>query len=155
MHTTDRVERAVELGTQGCACSEAVLLAYGVECGLAPDSALRLASGLAGGVGRSGGVCGALSAAVLVLGLRLGPENLADRAGRVRSMDAAGELLERFAALHGSTDCCDLCATAMAGTDITTLKGAQALRLSGWPEQMVRSAAECLQAVLDQRAGPG
>ena len=153
-----RVEQAVERGEQGCSCSEAVLLSYG--CGkdgnggeLSPELALRLASGLAGGIGRSGGVCGAVSAAVLALGLRLGPENLEDRAGRVRAMDGAGELLRLFTERHGSTQCRDLCGRVMVGLDMNTAEGVQVLRQSGWPERMIRSASELMEAVSGEEGG--
>ena len=56
-------------------CSEAALLVvnFGFEGGLTTEQALCLGSGFGGGVGGSGCVCGALSGAVMALGLFLGP----------------------------------------------------------------------------------
>ncbi|MDF1578392.1 MAG: C-GCAxxG-C-C family protein [Desulfobulbales bacterium] len=56
-------------------CSEAALLVINSGFGgdLSADQVLRLGSGFAGGIGGSGCVCGALSGAVMALGLFLGP----------------------------------------------------------------------------------
>lgn len=56
-------------------CSEAALLVInlGFKGGLTAQQALCLGSGFGGGVGGSGCVCGALSGAVMALGLFLGP----------------------------------------------------------------------------------
>jgi len=50
-------------------CAQATLLAYAADYGLEKDKALQVAVGFGGGIGRKQDVCGAVSAAVVVLGL--------------------------------------------------------------------------------------
>jgi C_GCAxxG_C_C family probable redox protein len=58
-------------------CAEAALLVVnlGFKGGLTARQALSLGNGFGGGVGGSGCVCGALSGAVMALGLFLGPDS--------------------------------------------------------------------------------
>jgi len=56
-------------------CSEALLLVlnHGFNGGLSSEQAAQLGSGFCGGMGEAGCTCGALSGAVMGLGLLLGP----------------------------------------------------------------------------------
>jgi C_GCAxxG_C_C family probable redox protein len=56
-------------------CSEALLLVinHGFDGGLSSEQAAQLGSGFCGGMGEAGCTCGALSGAVMGLGLLLGP----------------------------------------------------------------------------------
>ena len=61
---------------QGYNCAESVLYTLNDELDLQlPPEALRMATGFGGGVGRSGCMCGALSAATMVLGALEGRTN--------------------------------------------------------------------------------
>jgi C_GCAxxG_C_C family probable redox protein len=86
-------------------CAEAVLLALnrGFRAGLSDCHAVALASGLPVGVGGSGCMCGALSGAILALGLLLGGDHPHRNRGSVRRVSAI--LHDRFKAAHGSTCC--------------------------------------------------
>ncbi|MCR5664784.1 MAG: C-GCAxxG-C-C family protein [Oscillospiraceae bacterium] len=61
-------EEAVRIHGQGCNCAQSVLAACGKYTGLEPETALRVAAGFGGGV-RSGEICGAISGAVMTIGL--------------------------------------------------------------------------------------
>lgn len=50
-------------------CSQAVLMAYADQLGLTDEAAFSLAAGFGGGIARNGEVCGAVSGAVMVLGM--------------------------------------------------------------------------------------
>ena len=73
----NRAEKAAALFADGCNCSQAVFAAFADEFGLDEALAKRLACGLGGGVGRMREVCGAVSAAAMVLGMRSGPDKAA------------------------------------------------------------------------------
>ena len=70
----DRAEKAAAFFTDGCNCAQAVFTAFADELGLDEELAKRLACGLGGGVGRMREVCGAVSAAAMVIGMRQGPD---------------------------------------------------------------------------------
>ena len=58
---------------QGNNCIESVIKTCNDTMNLQlPDVAIRMASGMGGGIGRSGCVCGALSGACLVIGALVG-----------------------------------------------------------------------------------
>lgn len=63
-------ERAVELFMSGKNCSQAVFVAFATDLGLTEDMALAISIGLGGGVGRMREVCGAISGASMVVGLK-------------------------------------------------------------------------------------
>lgn len=61
-------EEAVLIHQTGCNCAQSVLAACGKYTGLERETALRVAEGFGGGV-RSGEICGAISGAVMAIGL--------------------------------------------------------------------------------------
>lgn len=99
---------AVDLFCNGCNCSQAVLSVYAGRYGLDPTMAMRIATGLGGGVGRMGGTCGTLTGAALVLGLELGPTESGDQKAKDRTYAATRLLQQRFIEKHGSNQCKEL-----------------------------------------------
>ena len=96
----DREERACELHRSGCNCAQSILMAYADEAGLTEDSAYRLGTFFGGGM-RRGEVCGAVAAALMILGLREGtPDNQAN--------PKAARLMQAFRAEYGSLYCREL-----------------------------------------------
>lgn len=63
-------DRAVELFMEGKNCSQAVFAAFAPDLGLPEETALAIAIGLGGGVGRMREVCGAISGSAMVVGLK-------------------------------------------------------------------------------------
>ena len=59
----------------GCNCAQAVALAFADECGCDSDFMFRAASAFGGGMCRMREVCGALSGAMIVIGLIYGEGN--------------------------------------------------------------------------------
>ncbi len=102
----------------GFNCARAVLAAYGVELGLERDAALKLASPLGAGIARMGQVCGALTGALMVIGLRFGAANAWNKIQKARAQKRAERFLEKFKKVHGSVNCCEL-----IGFDLSTAEG--------------------------------
>ncbi|MCK4703368.1 C_GCAxxG_C_C family protein [Candidatus Bathyarchaeota archaeon] len=105
MDTREKAVRAAEgYAAEGFLCSEAVLLALSESMGVESEFIPRIATGFAAGVARTGNVCGALSGAVMGLGLRYGrdaPETEPDRRPHWFSRWAA----EAFETAYGSVTC--------------------------------------------------
>ena len=97
----DRAEKAAALFTGGCNCAQAVFAAFADEFGMDEELAKRVACGLGGGVGRMREVCGAVSGASLVMGLRHGPDKTA-------VYPLVQDFCAKFKEKHGSIRCCDL-----------------------------------------------
>ena len=67
-------KEAVRLHCEGCNCCQAVLMSSCEQFGLTKEQAYRLAAFFGAGM-RSGEVCGAVTGALMALGLRYGDEN--------------------------------------------------------------------------------
>jgi C_GCAxxG_C_C family probable redox protein len=103
----ERVDRAVQLFREGYTCSQAILMIYGEPLGLCREHACRLASGFSGGL-RMGETCGAVTGAIMVLGLQLGSANPQDQQAKANTYAAVVEFQNRFATQADSTRCMDL-----------------------------------------------
>ena len=102
-------DKAVELFSTGMNCAQAVFCAFAEDFGMDAETAAKVSSGLGGGVGRMREVCGAMTGATLVLGMKYGPDKAAVYA-KVQEFAAA------FKAELGSIVCREL----LAGTGATS-----------------------------------
>ena len=102
-----KAETAVKI-FESCNCAQAVLGAYAGDLGLDMDKALQTAVGFGGGMGRLQETCGAVSGAVLVLGLS---SNFKEGDSRDK-IDAVykkvRELIGEFTERKGSAKCREL-----------------------------------------------
>jgi C_GCAxxG_C_C family probable redox protein len=89
------------------------------------ESALRVASGFGGGMGCMGEACGAVTGAIMVLGLRHGAAT-ADREAKEQVYQKVSEFIQRFKARNGTMTCREL-----LGCDISTPEGLQRMRDQG------------------------
>jgi C_GCAxxG_C_C family probable redox protein len=142
----NRVATAAQLFRDGCACSQAILAVYGEPLGLDRDTALRISAGFAGGM-RLGETCGAVTGAIMVLGLRYASENSDKGEGRADVYARVVEFADRFRRQNGSCICRDL-----LGCDISTPDGMKQARGQNLFKtkcvEMVESAATILDAML-------
>ena len=95
-------ERAAELFGKGFNCSQAVFAAFCDKFGMDEKTALKVASGLGGGVGRMREVCGAFTGAVMVLGLKFGNTIGRDRAAKGKDYERVQLFAKRFKEELGS-----------------------------------------------------
>jgi C_GCAxxG_C_C family probable redox protein len=114
MNATDRAER---LFRGPCNCCQSVLGSMGPDLGLDEGSAIRLGTAFGGGMGRMGGVCGAVTGAFLALGLRFGDEE-AEGESKEHVYRLVRSFVEEFRSLHGSILCREL-----LGCEIGTPEG--------------------------------
>ncbi len=112
-------EKAVNYFSQKLHCSQSVLAAYAEECGITEEKAIKLGSCLGTGM-RKGEVCGAVTGALMVLGLLYGQNKAGDVEGRQRSNEVNDLMMNRFKEKCGSYICNDL-----LGCDIKTKEGIQ------------------------------
>jgi len=99
-------------------CSQKVLGHYAEQYGLSKDLAIKLATGLGGGMGRMAGTCGAVSGAYLVLGLEYGPSDNQSFDAKDITYTKVREFHQYFSEKHGSCTCHKL-----LGCDISTPEG--------------------------------
>ena len=79
------------------------------------DSALpQLASGFGGGVGHKGSLCGALTGAVIAIGMKIGRTDPKDRKTLQKVYDKCQQFWGQFEKEFGSVNCLDTSAKVMA-----------------------------------------
>ncbi len=142
----NRVETAVSRFAAGFNCSQAVFSAYSERFGLDEKTALKIAAGFGGGMGRMAETCGAVTGALMVLGLKYGGTS-PDRQAKELAYERVRTFADRFKACHGSLACRDL-----LGCDLSTAEGQEAARQNNLFATMcpkfVRDAAEILEEML-------
>lgn len=127
-------------------CAQSVLATCGPEMGLDRETALRVAGGFGGGMGRLGEVCGAVTGAFLVIGLKHGKSHPEDDESETKKKAYAlvYEFADRFRARNGAILCREL-----LGCDISTPSGrAQAKEKGVFNDlcpKLVRDAVEILE----------
>ena len=143
-----KTEVAVEKFVSGFNCAQSVLYAFGPDLGLNADAALKVATGLGGGLGGRGEVCGAVSGGILVLGLKFGRGAQQEKAVAQRAYQKTGELMAAFERVHA---CCT-CRTLLCGCDLRTPEGMQRFREEGLHQKVcvgcVRTVGEILTGML-------
>jgi C_GCAxxG_C_C family probable redox protein len=144
---SDKAEAAVGCFREGFSCSQAILSIYGPEFGLARETALKAGAALGAGMGRLGEACGAVTGAMIVIGLKYGHTEAKDKETKTKTYDRVRDYGERFRALHGSLLCREL-----LGCDLGTAEGMETARQKGYFTELcprfVREAAEILEDVL-------
>ncbi|MEN2983621.1 MAG: C-GCAxxG-C-C family protein [Dictyoglomaceae bacterium] len=116
----DKVEKALSIFNKSFNCSQSVFTAFSEDFGLDEKTALLIASGLGGGIGRTGRICGAVSGAILVLGLKYGFFEEEDiDSGKERIYPKVKEFIKEFETIYRSINCIDL----LGGVDLGTEEG--------------------------------
>ena len=110
-------EIAVTVFSQNFNCSQSVFSAFAARFGLDRETALKLASPFGGGVARRGEVCGAVTGALLALGLARGAEL---PAGKEEIYRLSQVFMRLFEEKHNTVLCRDLIAC-----DLSTPAGYQ------------------------------
>ncbi len=112
----------LQLFSSGFNCAQIVLSCFAERYGMSRDEAFRIATGFGGGIARNGEVCGAVSGAVMALGLCYGRKEGDDGEKQENTYVKVNEFLDRFRALHGSC----VCRVILDGINLRTPEGQKA-----------------------------
>lgn len=107
----DKKDLAAQYHERGYGCAQSVLAPYAPDFGLSEEHALKLGTGFGSGMGRMCEVCGALTGAFMVLGLKYGKVFTdGNRYGNETETTyrLVAELAQKFAARNGSIYCREL-----------------------------------------------
>ena len=142
----DHKEKAKNYFSQQLHCSQAVLAAFAEECGITEEQALKLGSCFGGGM-RKGEVCGAVTGALMALGLLYGQKKAGDAESREMSNKVNDLMMDRFKEKCGSYICNDL-----LGCDITSEEGHKYCLdnnlFTEFCPQMVAAAVEIVEEII-------
>jgi C_GCAxxG_C_C family probable redox protein len=141
-----QMETAVARFIGGFNCSQAVFSTYAGQFGLDDATALKIAAGFGGGMGRMGETCGAVTGAFMVLGLKYG-DTSPNRQAKELIYAKIRKFADRFKARNGSLLCKDL-----LDCDISTPQGHEAAKakklFTTVCPKVVQDAIEILEEML-------
>lgn len=140
-------EKALDLFANNFNCSQAVLTAFAPDFGIDEELALRLGTSFGGGA-RNAEICGAVSGALLVLGLKYGHYIATDNEQKSRSYAIAVDYTNRFKEANGSIVCRDLLKYDLTIPEEAACIKEKCLFAEICPK-MINSAVEILEDVLN------
>jgi C_GCAxxG_C_C family probable redox protein len=103
-----RNDDALDSFRKGFTCSSAVFSAFSEEMGLDHDTAKKISCGFGAGISKTGNICGAVSGAIMVIGLKYGKTRQGDDASTNKTRALVRQFIQEFNAYHGSINCTDL-----------------------------------------------
>ncbi|MCI7734817.1 MAG: C-GCAxxG-C-C family protein [Dysosmobacter sp.] len=146
----DRCALAHQYHKQGYSCAQSVAGAFADLTGWEPEQLFAAAGSFGGGVGGSHEeLCGAISGALLVLGLLYPHTQGEDREAKRKVFDLAKRFRQRFFETFGHTRCGNLLRARCGVSEETT---AARLGLTAHCDIMVVTAVEILEALLRETA---
>jgi C_GCAxxG_C_C family probable redox protein len=141
------VEEAVSCFEEGFMCSQAVLSAYAGQFGMDREAALKVSAAFGGGMGRMGEVCGAVTGAFMVLGLKYGRTSIKDAKSHENITRLTRGFADKFKSVNGSIVCREL-----LGCDLGTPHGQKIFVEKKLRDTLctkfVRDAAEIVEQLL-------
>lgn len=139
-------EKAMKIFWDKFNCSQAVLGAFAEELGMTEEQAMKVALCFSAGA-RKGEVCGAVSGAIMVLGLKYSQIGDDEAENKAIAYEKTNEFMERFKSENGSYICKDI-----LGCDISTDEGrAYAMENNSFKDicpRMVKSAVYILESMI-------
>ena len=146
-----KAETAVKI-FESCNCAQAVLGAYAGDLGIDMDKALQTSVGFGGGMGRLQETCGAVSGAVLVLGLA---SRFKEADGREKINEVYAKtrrFVEEFTKEMGTANCREL-----LNCDLSSEEGQKFFKDNNLKDKCrsyVRLCCEMLDKYLAEKSAP-
>lgn len=144
--TKSKKQIATEYYESNFNCAQAVFTTFATEEGIPEELALKIATQFGGGC-RKGEVCGAVSGALMVLGLKYGHCHRNAPEEKARAYGIGEEFMSRFVERNGTVVCREL-----LGYDLTKPEDKEKIRELGLFQKMcpkmVQSATEIVEKML-------
>lgn len=112
----DAIEKSQDYFNSGYGCAEAVLLAIANVKNIRSVLIPRIATGFCGGMGRTDGMCGAVTGGILALNLILGRNGVEE--SNEANYKAVQKLIQNFRLRFGEVNC-----TALTGCNLSNETG--------------------------------
>lgn len=137
----ERSEQAAELFLKGNNCAQSVVLSFAKDFGYSKELALKIAAGFGGGMGKTQGTCGAVTGAIMVLGIMEGEKASDNTELKSGAYSSVKELTARFTEEFKSTSCRQL-----TGCDFNTDEGNEKFKNE---EVMQKICAPCVKKAVE------
>jgi C_GCAxxG_C_C family probable redox protein len=142
-----KADDALASFNSGFTCSSAIFSAFSEELELDNETAKKIACGFGAGISKTGNICGAVSGAIMVIGLKYGKTKLGDDAATEKTRALTRQFIQEFAAKNGSVNCTELLGYNLSKVDEYEKAREKKLFVTKCPE-LVRDAAAILEKIL-------
>ena len=139
-------EIAVQKFSEGYNCAQLVFFCFCDDLGFDKNTALKLACGFGGGMGRKEEVCGAVTGGIIVLGAKYGRGENDGRAATELTYQKTRELMDRFAAKHGTF----ICRQLLGGCELTTAEGQKQYKEKDLFNKVCKPCVESVVEILEE-----
>jgi C_GCAxxG_C_C family probable redox protein len=99
---------AGKIFADGFNCAQAVFYPFAIQAGFLPEHALKLATGFGAGMVYQGETCGAITGAMMAIGIKNGRSLADDYDSKDKTYMLINEMYKRFINIHGSILCKEL-----------------------------------------------
>ncbi len=106
----ERSEQAKEHFLSGYNCAQSVVLSFADDLKYSKELALKISAGFGGGMGKQQETCGAVTGAIMVLGLLKGEDVNNNDELKAEAYSSVKELSRQFTAAYKTTSCRELIA---------------------------------------------
>ncbi len=140
----EKTEQARKFFLSGYNCAQSVLLTYAPELHYSTELAQKIAAGFGGGMGKTQETCGAVTGAIMVLGILRGEvagNNEELKTGSYRSVKT---LMREFSDRYGTTRCSEL-----TGCDLNTPEGSARFQEENMMENICAGCVEEAVRILE------
>jgi C_GCAxxG_C_C family probable redox protein len=131
----------------GFTCSSAVFSAFSDELGLDNGTAKKIACGFGAGISKTDNICGAVSGAIMVIGLKYGKTKAGDDAATEKTRALVRQFIHEFTEKNGSVSCTELLGYNLSNVDDYEKAREKKLFVTKCPE-LVRDAADILEKIV-------
>ncbi|WP_243450250.1 C-GCAxxG-C-C family protein [Desulfosporosinus sp. Sb-LF] len=139
---------AIECFSSGFNCAQAVFSTYCDALGLETELAKRIACGFGAGMGYIGETCGAVTGAIMLIGLKYGKVDVDDNAAKDITYELVQEFTKRFKAINSSVKCKELLGFDLSiPEDLDTVKEKQLFSILC--PKFVRDSSEIIEELLE------
>ena len=101
-------EKAVKYHRNKFNCSQSVLAVFSEDYGISENNCLKIACAFGGGMGRLQYTCGAVTGALMAIGLKYGKALDDPEEKKLMTYSKTKEFFSEFEKLHGSINCQEL-----------------------------------------------
>jgi C_GCAxxG_C_C family probable redox protein len=119
IENTNKQQQAVDLFRNEYNCSQSVLTVFSEELGIKKDLAMKLASPFGSGIAYMQETCGAVSGALMAIGLKYGKGENGTNEDKARAYDMSKHFMTEFKKTHQTVCCREL----LDGLNMSTPEG--------------------------------
>ena len=104
----NKAEEAIRFFSGNFNCAQSVFSVFALELGLERKTALKVATSFGGGIAHLDELCGAVTGALMVIGLKHGMDKNDDLEAKERTYELSQEFAAKFKSRNGSLRCTEL-----------------------------------------------